>query len=231
MTTSKNPLNASLPSTLDCSFVFLSVVTSRELSFIQVMNVGRRFLVNRVQDYIQSKIVYYLMNIHVHSHSIYLCRHGESHHNIQGRVGGDSELSPRGKQVGLEPPGTRCRPTGSDEGFLPAQFARALRDFIAEHELADLKVWTSQLRRTIQTAEELGIPYEQWKILNEIDAVSKPPHNRPESYNRTVGTNESGTVGCMRTFRTFSVVLFQEGTFHSHFYSSGWLFSSFLGCL
>ncbi|XP_061591400.1 6-phosphofructo-2-kinase/fructose-2,6-bisphosphatase 2-like isoform X4 [Cololabis saira] len=119
----------------------------KNLSFIQVINVGRRFLVNRVQDYIQSKIVYYLMNIHVHSHSIYLCRHGESHHNVEGRIGGDSELSERGKQ-----------------------FAAALRGFAEEHQLADLKVWTSQLRRTIQTAEELGVPYEQWKILNEIDA-------------------------------------------------------------
>uniref|UniRef100_A0A669BME7 6-phosphofructo-2-kinase/fructose-2,6-bisphosphatase 2 n=1 Tax=Oreochromis niloticus TaxID=8128 RepID=A0A669BME7_ORENI len=118
-----------------------------DLSFIKVINVGQRFLVNRVQDYIQSKIVYYLMNIHVHSHSIYLCRHGESKHNVEGRIGGDSELSPRGKQ-----------------------FAHALRDFIDEHKLSDLKVWTSQLRRTIQTAEELGVPYEQWKILNEIDA-------------------------------------------------------------
>ena len=72
---------------------------TRDLSFIQVINVGRRFLVNRVQDYIQSKIVYYLMNIHVHSHSIYLCRHGESDYNLEGRIGGDSELSARGKQV------------------------------------------------------------------------------------------------------------------------------------
>lgn len=56
---------------------------------------------------------------------------------------------------------------------LASQFAQALREFIDEHKLADLKVWTSQLRRTIQTAEELGIPYEQWKILNEIDAVSE----------------------------------------------------------
>ncbi|KAF3854129.1 hypothetical protein F7725_022184 [Dissostichus mawsoni] len=98
-------------------------------------------------DY-DNKIVYYLMNIQVHSHSIYLCRHGESDHNVEGRIGGDSELSPRGKQ-----------------------FSHALRDFIEEHELSDLKVWTSQLRRTIQTAEELCVPYEQWKILNEIDAV------------------------------------------------------------
>uniref|UniRef100_A0A7N8XE69 6-phosphofructo-2-kinase/fructose-2,6-bisphosphatase 2 n=1 Tax=Mastacembelus armatus TaxID=205130 RepID=A0A7N8XE69_9TELE len=120
----------------------------KQLSFIQVINVGRRFLVNRVQDYIQSKIVYYLMNIHVHSHSIYLCRHGESHHNVEGRIGGDSELTERGKQ-----------------------FAAALKGFVEEHHLSDLKVWTSQLRRTIQTAEELGVPYEQWKILNEIDAV------------------------------------------------------------
>ncbi|KAB5546686.1 hypothetical protein PHYPO_G00074870 [Pangasianodon hypophthalmus] len=119
----------------------------KERSFIQVINVGQRFLVNRVQDYIQSKIVYYLMNIHMHKHTIYLCRHGESEHNVQGLIGGDAGLSAHGKE-----------------------FAIALRDFIVDHRLVDLKVWTSQLKRTIQTAEALGVPYEQWKILNEIDA-------------------------------------------------------------
>lgn len=53
------------------------------------------------------------------------------------------------------------------------QFAQALRNFLKEQEIADLKVWTSQLKRTIQTAESLGVTYEQWKILNEIDAVSR----------------------------------------------------------
>lgn len=66
---------------------------------------------------------------------------------------------------------------------LTSQFAHALRDFIEEHKLSDLKVWTSQLRRTIQTAEELGVPYEQWKILNEIDAVSTLSSNFPLFYN------------------------------------------------
>lgn len=28
------------------------------------------------------------------------------------------------------------------------------------------------MKRTIQTAEALGVQYEQWKALNEIDAVS-----------------------------------------------------------
>lgn len=28
------------------------------------------------------------------------------------------------------------------------------------------------MKRTVQTAEALGVQYEQWKALNEIDAVS-----------------------------------------------------------
>lgn len=52
------------------------------------------------------------------------------------------------------------------------QFANALSKFVDEQNLKDLKVWTSQLKSTIQTAEALQLPYEQWKALNEIDAVS-----------------------------------------------------------
>lgn len=51
------------------------------------------------------------------------------------------------------------------------QFAKSLRKFIQDQNIKDLKVWTSQMKRTIQTAECLGVPYEQWKSLNEIDAV------------------------------------------------------------
>ena len=79
--------------------IFFSLLCPRDLSFIKVINVGQRFLVNKVQDYIQSKIVYYLMNIHVHPRTIYLCRHGESEFNLLGKIGGDSGLSVRGKQV------------------------------------------------------------------------------------------------------------------------------------
>ncbi|MEQ2184097.1 hypothetical protein GOODEAATRI_004456, partial [Goodea atripinnis] len=66
------------------------------LSYIKIFNVGSRYLVNRVQDHIQSRIVYYLMNIHVTPRSIYLSRHGESELNLVGRIGGDSGLSHRG---------------------------------------------------------------------------------------------------------------------------------------
>uniref|UniRef100_A0A672SQZ3 6-phosphofructo-2-kinase/fructose-2,6-bisphosphatase 4 n=1 Tax=Sinocyclocheilus grahami TaxID=75366 RepID=A0A672SQZ3_SINGR len=119
----------------------------RELSYIKIMDVGQRYLVNCVLDHIQSRIVYYLMNIHITPRSIYLCRHGESDLNVRGRIGGDSGLSPRGKE-----------------------FAQCLGRFIQDQNIKDLKVWTSQMKRSIQTAEALGVPYEQWKALNEIDA-------------------------------------------------------------
>uniref|UniRef100_A0A672YXM0 6-phosphofructo-2-kinase/fructose-2,6-bisphosphatase 4-like n=1 Tax=Sphaeramia orbicularis TaxID=375764 RepID=A0A672YXM0_9TELE len=131
----------------ESSYQPLDEVLDRDLSYIKIMDVGRRYLVNRVLDHIQSRIVYYLMNIHITPRSIYLCRHGESDLNIKGRIGGDSGLSARGKE-----------------------FASRLRKFIQDQNIKDLKVWTSQMKRTIQTAECLGVPYEQWKSLNEIDA-------------------------------------------------------------
>ncbi|XP_073446969.1 6-phosphofructo-2-kinase/fructose-2,6-bisphosphatase 1 isoform X1 [Dendrobates tinctorius] len=118
-----------------------------DLSYIKIFNVGSRYLVNRVQDHIQSRTVYYLMNIHVTPRSIYLSRHGESDLNLMGRIGGDSGLSARGKQ-----------------------YAHALGNFVKSQNISDLKVWTSHMKRTIQTAEALNVPYEQWKALNEIDA-------------------------------------------------------------
>lgn len=87
----------------------------RDLSYIKIMDVGQSYVVNRVADHIQSRIVYYLMNIHVTPRSIYLCRHGESELNLKGRIGGDPGLSPRGREVSacvcvcaLGPLGGRC---------------------------------------------------------------------------------------------------------------------------
>ncbi|CAF96180.1 unnamed protein product, partial [Tetraodon nigroviridis] len=148
------------------TYVPLDDSKDRNLSYIKIFNVGSRYLVNRVQDHIQSRIVYYLMNIHVTPRSIYLCRHGESELNLLGRIGGDSGLSTRG-----------------------AKFASVLGTYMREQSIKDLKVWTSHMKRTIQTAEALGVQYEQWKALNEIDAgvceemtYEKIQENFPEEF-------------------------------------------------
>ena len=38
------------------------------------------------------------MNIHITPRTIYLTRHGESLHNVVGKIGGNSDLSPTGQR-------------------------------------------------------------------------------------------------------------------------------------
>lgn len=45
-----------------------------ELSFIKVINAGRSFYVHNVNGHVQSRVVYFLMNIHLLPRSIYLTR-------------------------------------------------------------------------------------------------------------------------------------------------------------
>ena len=80
--------------------------------------------------------------------TIYFTRHGESEHNVSGRIGGDTDLSVRGQQY-------------SDE----------LGKFIQNQNIPNLRVWTSWMKRTIQTAKHIDAPQERWRALNEIDAV------------------------------------------------------------
>lgn len=46
-----------------------------------------------------------------------------------------------------------------------------LAKYIKEQNIPRLRVWTSLLQRTIQTASGIIAPQERWKALNEIDAV------------------------------------------------------------
>ncbi|ODN02886.1 6-phosphofructo-2-kinase/fructose-2,6-bisphosphatase [Orchesella cincta] len=117
-------------------------------SFMKIFNTGEKILVHKHEGHIQSRIVYYLMNIHITPRTIYLTRHGETDHNISGRIGGDSDLSGRGRH-----------------------YAKALAHYIKEQDIPNLRVWTSWLKRTIQTASGIDAPQERWKALNEIDAV------------------------------------------------------------
>ncbi|GAA5881150.1 hypothetical protein JCM1840_001622 [Sporobolomyces johnsonii] len=119
-----------------------------DMTYCKMVNVGKQVTVNRIDGYLQSRIAFYLMNLHLTPRSIYFTRHGESQYNVDGQIGGDAPLSERGEK-----------------------YMQALPQLIKE-KLGDtpLTVWTSTLRRTIQTASLL--PYEKltWKSLDELDA-------------------------------------------------------------
>ena len=49
-------------------------ISEPELSYIKLINVGEKYVINRVRDYLQSRIIYYLMNLQVSNRSIFLTR-------------------------------------------------------------------------------------------------------------------------------------------------------------
>ncbi len=94
------------------------------------------------------------MNLHIRPRSIWLSRHGESEFNLSGQIGGDANISERGEL-----------------------YARKLPDLVANSvgDNRHLTIWTSTLKRTIQTARYLadsphGYDKLEWKALDELDS-------------------------------------------------------------
>ncbi len=117
------------------------------LSYIKVINAGEKLVINRHCGNLQSKVGYWLMNLHITPRTIYLTRHGESEFNVQGRIGGDSGLSERGRL-----------------------YARKLGEHINGLPIPGIRVWTSEMGRTMETAQHICAPRVSWKALNELDA-------------------------------------------------------------
>jgi broad specificity phosphatase PhoE/predicted kinase len=115
--------------------------------FVKIIDVGRTLVLHRIEGYLLARVVHYLLNLHVQPRSVWLTRHGESEFNVLGRIGGDSPLSEAGRG-----------------------YARTLAGVARERIGPDVVVWTSTLRRTIETAEALGLPTRAWRALDEIDA-------------------------------------------------------------
>lgn len=49
-------------------------ITEPHLSYLQIVNVGSQVTVSRIHGYLQSRIAFYLMNLHLKPRSIYMSR-------------------------------------------------------------------------------------------------------------------------------------------------------------
>ncbi|KAI0090387.1 bifunctional 6-phosphofructo-2-kinase/fructose-2,6-bisphosphate 2-phosphatase [Irpex rosettiformis] len=106
---------------------------------IRIMNVGERIMVNQIRGYLQSRIVFFLMNIHNRFRTIYFARSGQS--LIEHSYKADSDLSPAGWE-----------------------YAEKLKEFVLERRQKSLEqrgidgsdrrlvIWTSARRRSHHTA-------------------------------------------------------------------------------
>lgn len=119
-----------------------------DASWVSVIDLGNRVVLNRLQGYWPGRLVTFLTHLHTVPRRVFLVRHGESAYNAAGRIGGDSSLTARGRA-----------------------FADNLARFL-EAELGDrtVRVWTSTLRRSLETALPLAHRTRTWRALDEIDA-------------------------------------------------------------
>jgi broad specificity phosphatase PhoE/predicted kinase len=118
-------------------------------SFVKLINVGHELVLHDLRGDLPGRLVRELMNLHIVPRPVWLTRHGESAYNVDKRVGGDADLTPRGER-----------------------FAVRLTEFFNEHVIPgdDVQVWTSTLRRATQTARYLPASLVTWRALDEIDA-------------------------------------------------------------
>lgn len=100
---------------------------------------------------------------------IYLSRHGQSIYNLEERIGGDSDLS----ENGLE-------------------YSKRISNYF-NNKFNKLIVWTSKLKRTIQTGKNLNFPKYEFNELNEINAgiyenmtFEEFKINYPNEYNKRI---------------------------------------------
>ena len=141
-------------------------ISESHLSYLKIINVGSQVILNRINGYLQSRIAFYLMNLHLKPRSIFFSRHGESQFNLEGKIGGDSSLSSRGMKY------ARALPDLITDNIGNAPLTVSI--FTLIHHLFSLltsdKVWTSTLQRTIQTGQFLPYNKLTWKSLDELDA-------------------------------------------------------------
>ena len=125
-------------------------VGEEEGSYAKVFDAGRKLELNNIHGFLPTKVISFLMNLHIMPRPVYFTRHGESIFNIHGLIGGDSSLSPKGEK-----------------------FADLLSLFISnEPELPPdkLNVWTSTMKRARHTAQKIKCArYVEWRSLREIE--------------------------------------------------------------
>ncbi|KAK8179174.1 6-phosphofructo-2-kinase-domain-containing protein [Phyllosticta citribraziliensis] len=157
------------------------------MAYVQMIDVGRKVISHQIRGFIAAQAVYYLLNFNLAPRMIWITRHGESMDNVAGKIGGDSDLSESGRRyaeavtkfIKYEREAWEIR---QREKNMAAHFPPQPGDmsppnpyFMAEEEppRKNCCVWTSMLKRAIQTAQyfdEEDFDLKQMRMLDELNA-------------------------------------------------------------
>lgn len=155
-----------------------------------MIDVGRKVVSHQIRGFLSAQTVYYLLNFNLAPRQIWITRHGESLDNKNGKIGGDSELSDDGHQyakaltrfINNERKAwhTRQRDKALSTHFPPLPGDTTPPNPEYSHgdekdgqEMKSFCIWTSMLKRSIQTAQyfdEDEYDIKQMKMLDELNA-------------------------------------------------------------
>ncbi|GAA5877469.1 hypothetical protein JCM16303_003344 [Sporobolomyces ruberrimus] len=130
--------------------------------FVKIYNIGERLVVNNIRGYLQSRIVFFLMNVHHKKRTIWFARSGQS--LIEHSFKADSDLSPQGEEY-----------ANKLKDFIVAKRKEHLAERVKTGEKTTerrLTVWTSARRRCISTARpmaQLGYKVIQRQQMYELN--------------------------------------------------------------
>ena len=157
------------------------------MQYVQMIDVGRKVVSHQIRGFLAAQTVYYLLNFNLSPRQIWITRHGESLDNLSGKIGGNSDLSPNGLKYGQ----TLTRFIKHERNAWEAlQKQKALSTHFPpwpgdttppnpEYSSNDSEseknfcVWTSMLKRSIQTAQyfdEEDFEVKQMRMLDELNA-------------------------------------------------------------
>ncbi|TIA62407.1 bifunctional 6-phosphofructo-2-kinase/fructose-2,6-bisphosphate 2-phosphatase [Aureobasidium pullulans] len=159
------------------------------MPYIQMIDVGRKVISHQIRGFLSAQANYYLLNFNLAPRMIWITRHGLSMDNVSGKIGGDSDLSKEGLQYAktltkfieharrewdmkqlhklthshfppqpgdTTPPNPHYQPNDNNE-----------------LQQKSFCVWTSMLKRSIQTAQffdDEEYDSKQMRMLDELNA-------------------------------------------------------------
>ncbi|KAK9330397.1 6-phosphofructo-2-kinase-domain-containing protein [Lipomyces starkeyi] len=148
--------------------------------YVKMINVGRKVVAYNTQGFLAGQAVFFLLNFNLAERQIWITRHGESEDNILGKLGGDASLSSKGVKY--------ARALARFMDYQRTEFRmRQLERFSLQSTVSKISsqpttpkgepvephfcVWTSMLKRSIETAkwfDEDTYDIKQMRMLNEL---------------------------------------------------------------
>ncbi|RCI11927.1 hypothetical protein L249_4212 [Ophiocordyceps polyrhachis-furcata BCC 54312] len=157
-----------------------------DMQYIQLVDVGRKLVQHRLKGFLSGGISTYLSSFNLAPRQIWMTRHGQSIDNELGKLGGNSALTERGHCYGQA---LYRFVTHKREQWLMEQKSKIAQASFPPHpgdntppypdmnqdlDEKNFCVWTSMLRRSVETAEYFDADddydVKNWEMLNELNA-------------------------------------------------------------